>query len=109
MSISILPEQAKIAELRAKTDRQLITLIDHQLDSGIRLAQLLSGEDSGTAASFGQARAETAWAESRRLLPKVYNLSERLRLEKKLAELRRVLAGLFFALPQRLLGLSQSR
>jgi 5-methylcytosine-specific restriction endonuclease McrBC GTP-binding regulatory subunit McrB len=53
---------SELEQLRARTDRELAALIDRELDRG---------RD----------------AEARKLLPKVYNLGERLRLERRLHEL----------------------
>ena len=78
-------EFAKLAQLRAKTDRQLIALIAHQL------------EHSLSSASYNQqsrALAEKTYTEARKLTSQVYNLNERLRLEARLGELRRTLDGI---------------
>jgi hypothetical protein len=63
---------SKLEQLRARTDRELVALIDRELDRGLT----------------NWACAEKASAEARKLLPKVYNLGERLRLERKLTQLR---------------------
>jgi hypothetical protein len=69
-----MDRESKLAELRAKTDRQLVILIRIALDDG---------RASGVAA-------ERAYAEARALLPTVRDLAEaeRSRLESKLARLR---------------------
>lgn len=65
---------SKLEQLRARTDRELVALIDRELDRGIDLAR--------------SADRHWAGAEAHKLLPKVYNLGERLRLERKLKELQ---------------------
>ena len=67
----------KLAELSAKTDRQLVILIRSTLDEGLR----------------SRAEAEKAYSEVRALLPTVRDVpeAERRRLESKLARLRGLL------------------
>ena len=64
----------KLAELRAKTDRQLVILLRSRLDGGLA----------------SRAQAKRAYAEVRVLLPTVREVTEaeRRRLELKLARLR---------------------
>ena len=69
---------SELEQLRARTDRELVALIDRELDRGL--------ENWVTAGK--------ASAEARKLLPKVYNLGERLRLERKLTALRERMDGL---------------
>jgi hypothetical protein len=90
MGTGTISEHAKLAELRAKTDRQLIRLVSNDLELGLKLAANSSCQDREPAGER-RARAERACAEAGKLLPKVYSLSERLRLEKKLSELRATL------------------
>jgi hypothetical protein len=90
MSMSTISEHAKLAELRAKTDRQLIRLINNDLELGLKLA-IITYCDDPASVEERRARAERAYGEAGNLLPKVYSLSERLRLEKKLIELRAAL------------------
>ena len=72
-----MSHQLKVAELRAKTDRQLVTLIRTKLDEGFA----------------SRAEAERAYSEVLALLPTVHNVTEaeRRRLESKLARLRELL------------------
>jgi hypothetical protein len=72
-----MDRNSKLAELRAKTDRQLVILIRSTLDDGLR----------------SRAEAERAFAEVRALLPTVRDVTEaeRRRLEAKLARLRGLL------------------
>jgi hypothetical protein len=69
-----MSRQAKLAELTAKTDRQLVTLIQSRLDDGLR----------------SPAEAERAYSEVLALLPTVRDVTEAERrcLESKLARLR---------------------
>ena len=69
-----MDRNSKLAELRAKTDRQLVILIRSALDGGLA----------------SRAEAERAYSEVRALLPTVRNVgeAERRRLEWKLARLR---------------------
>lgn len=79
-------ESSRLSELRAKTDRQLVTFITNRLNSGLRLA----GIDAY--------RAETGriYDEVSALLPWVYDLTEaeRLVLDAKLVQLRESLDDL---------------
>jgi hypothetical protein len=75
---------SKLDQLRARTDLELVALIDGGLDRSLRLAQ--------STANAGMA--EKLSAEARKLLPRVYNLSERLRLERKLRDLEAALTAL---------------
>ena len=73
-----MDRNCKLAELRAKTDRQLVILIRSTLDEGLR----------------SRAEAEKAYSEVRALLPTVRDVTEaeRRRLEAMLARLRGLLA-----------------
>jgi hypothetical protein len=72
-----MSRQLKLAELRAKTDRQLVILIRSTLDGGLA----------------SRAEAERAYSEVLVLLPTVRDVTEaeRRRLESKLARLRGLL------------------
>ena len=72
-----MDRNSKLAELRAKTDRQLVALIRSTLDDGLA----------------SRAEAERAYSEVRVLLPTVRDVTEaeRRRLEWKLARLRELL------------------
>ncbi len=78
-------ELSKFAELRAKTDRQLVRLVSLELDRGLRLAYDRSKRPE----------AEKLYREARSLLSTVYNLTqrERLCLEASLAKLREALGA----------------
>ena len=73
---------SKLAELRAKTDQELVRLIDDQLNLGFRVALT----EPATAAKV--------YAEARKLTDKVEDPGERRRLESKLSQLRQTLDGL---------------
>jgi hypothetical protein len=75
----------QLEQLRARTDRDLAALIDHELERGLDLARTSGGRWAG---------AEEAVADAYKLLPKVDNLDERLRLERKWQELRAALDAL---------------
>jgi hypothetical protein len=82
-------EFAKLAQLRAKTDRQLVALIAHQVEHSLSVARSCADRPEQY-----RAVAEKTYTEARRLISQVYNLNERLRLEARLGELRRTLDGL---------------
>jgi hypothetical protein len=69
---------SKLAELRVRTDRDLVRVIDHELDLGLH----------------SHIPADKAWAEASKLLPAVEDLRERRRLEKKLEQLEDALQRL---------------
>jgi len=73
---------SKLAELRAKTDHELVRLIDDQLNLGFRVALT------------APATAAKVYAEARKLTDKVEDPGERRRLESKLSQLRETLDGL---------------
>ncbi len=89
--INYQAESFKLAELRAKTDRQLITLIGSSIERGLALAGLLADRKSRN--GWACAKAEAAYGEASLLLPWVYDATklERRRLELKLALLREML------------------
>lgn len=78
-------EARKLAELRAKTDRQLVEFLSAQLDRALALAE--AGESL--------IRAENIYGEVRRLLPLVKNANyaEWRRLIARMYELRELLGG----------------
>ncbi len=89
-------ETDKYSELRAKTDRQLIVVIDKALRRGLEAARTLSSATrvNGTAARLRDI-AGTCYAEAATLLPLVYEIEEpeRAALEARLGELRAWLEG----------------
>ncbi len=81
----------KLEQLRAKTDRQLILIIDQALENGLRLAVEASRRPAEAPAL--RSRAERCWAEATRLLPTVYTLgsSRRRNFEARARALREAL------------------
>ncbi len=70
-------ETRKLAELRAKTDRQVCELISRRLDEGV-----------SEAADGWIGKAEGAYAEAQRLLPMVRDAERAASLQAKLGRLR---------------------
>ena len=70
--MTIGPESTKLSELRAKTDRDLATLVDNQIDSALNFQRMGMVH-----------KAERARHEARKLL-RFVNTSQRRRLECKL-------------------------
>jgi len=62
---------SKLAEIRMRTDRDLVKVIDHELELGLH----------------SHIPPDKAWAAASKLLPAVEDLMERRRLEKKLTQL----------------------
>jgi len=71
---------SKLAELRAKTDQDLVRIISSELESGLQSVAAETSVDSSGARSI--------YANALRLLPKVENLNERRKLEANLEVLR---------------------
>src|SRR5579859_1809423 len=89
-----IPNVSKLAELRAKTDRQLIQIINNELERGLHLVLLAA--ETNSAYKFGDATspdasAENACAYALKLVSRVYDTGERDRLESKLLRLRAAL------------------
>jgi hypothetical protein len=86
--------EAKLFELRSKTNRQLVSLIGNRLDRGLAFARLMDSEgaDWESTQDFA-AHAEKAYAEAGAWMPLLSGASslERRRLESKLAQLRNAL------------------
>jgi uncharacterized protein len=80
-----MDRKSKLAELRAKTDRQLVILIRTRLDEGLRSARACAEETCE--------EAQRAYSEALALLPTVRAMTEAERrpLEWKLARLRELL------------------
>jgi hypothetical protein len=71
--------RSKLAQLRVKTDQELFLIIDNSLESALNV--LDSAEPQ-------LARAEQAYAEASKLLPKVDDLHQRRRLKIKLVQVQ---------------------
>ena len=86
-------EGSKLAELRAKTDKQLVALINHRLDVGIRWARRIAALDPAQDhVAIKQIRdfSGKAYDDALLLLPTVSDLEHAslARLRQRLAELR---------------------
>jgi len=91
-----ISNMSKLARLRAKTDRQLIKIINNELERGLHLALLAA--ETNSAYDFGDteppdAEAEKACAYALSLVSRVDDTNERQRLEGKLLRLRAALDG----------------
>jgi hypothetical protein len=78
-------QRSKVTELRAKTDRDLVTLVKRELDRAVAMAM------SGAAVSLSLSRAEAAYARAKALLPVIGGARERATLATRLSELRAAL------------------
>jgi hypothetical protein len=86
--------QSKLAELRAKTDRELVVVIEGELERGLHLAR--AAEETSPVEGLGSEElphvtAEAAYADAAKLLAIVDDLGDRQRLEWKLERLRQIL------------------
>jgi hypothetical protein len=88
------PGFSKFAELRAKTDRQLVALAGDALARGLDAARGLNMARNGCARER-RANAEGAFAEAIKLLLMVYDLdqAERARIQAQMHELREILGA----------------
>jgi hypothetical protein len=86
--MSAAEQPSKLAELRAKTDRDLVSIIDNALEAGLLLAA--NGADVDTAGVLHR-KAADIYADSLILVPKVEVVQERQRLEETLRKLRNAL------------------
>jgi hypothetical protein len=75
--VSATAQLSKLAELRAKTDRELVRIIGNALDVALLLAN--TQVDS---AGLLHGRAREIYADTLMLLPKVKDVGERRRLER---------------------------
>jgi len=73
---------SKLAELRSKTDRQLVAYLAVRLDAALQFTE--------------KSEAECVYEESRALLTLIYGMTgaERRRLERKLSQLRELIEDL---------------
>ncbi|HWQ53027.1 MAG TPA: hypothetical protein VN442_05035 [Bryobacteraceae bacterium] len=91
--MSITTEVSKLAELRAKTDRQLFEIVSKALDHGLVSATVADAQyvrGDREQAERLQARAQRAYEDSGMFVPVIYGLSQhqRNRLEQRRRELR---------------------
>jgi len=83
--MTAISEIFKLAELRAKTDRELVLLINNALDLGL----LLAGNEADVDPSgVLHDRAADIYADTATLVLKVENVREQQRLAAKLRQLR---------------------
>jgi hypothetical protein len=85
--------EAKLQELRSKTNRQLASLISHKLDRGLAFARVLDGDEgreNWSSTEHFRVHAEQAYREASAWMPLLAaeTQRERRRLEFKLAQLR---------------------
>ena len=83
--MSATAQLSTLSELRAKTDRELVRIIDNALEVGLLIAATDTHVDS---AGRLYGRADKIYANTLTLLPKVEEMSERRRLAGKLKQLR---------------------
>jgi hypothetical protein len=83
--MSATAQLSKLAELRAKTDQDLVRIIDNALGVGLLLGATNMPVDS---AEPLHGRAEEIYADTLMLLPKIEDENERRRLEGRLNQLR---------------------
>jgi hypothetical protein len=86
--MSATAQPSKLAELRAKTDRELVSIIDNAVELGLLLAANEFGVDP---AGVLHRRAADIYADTVMLIEKVENVQEQRRLEEKLRQLRNAL------------------
>jgi len=85
ISIEPMSNEAKLAELRSRTDHDLLILVQRELDRGMALADVATSKSSPL---FAQV--EKAYDTVKTLLPMISDLGQgdRLRMEGKLKEVR---------------------
>jgi hypothetical protein len=86
--MSTTAQLSKLAALRTKTDRDLVSIIDNALQVGLLLA---ANETDLDPAGALHRRAADIYADTVMLVEKVENVGERRRLEEKLKWLRHAL------------------
>ena len=79
---------SKLAELRAKTDEDLVRIIDNAVEIGLLLA---ANEPDVDPVGVLHRRAADIYADTVMLVEKVENVGERRRLQEKLGQLRKSL------------------
>jgi hypothetical protein len=86
--MSAMAQLSKLAELREKTDKELVSIIDNALETGLLLA---ANEDDVDPAGVLHHRAADIYTDTAMLVEKVENVREQRRLEGKLRQLRKSL------------------
>ena len=84
--MSATAQLSKLAELRAKTDRDLVSIIDNALEVGLLLAA--NEPDVEPAGVLHRRAAADIYADTVMLVQRVEDVGERRRLEEKLRQLR---------------------
>ena len=84
--MTALAQTSKLAELRAKTDQDLVRLTYNALELGIQCAEAAGGQ-----AGPLRAKAEDIYANALTLLSKIENVAERRKLEANAARLQELL------------------
>jgi hypothetical protein len=82
--MSATAQLSKLAELRAKTDRDLVRIVDNALEVALLIAATNAQGDS---VGRFHGRADRIYADTLMLVSKVENLGERQRLEGRLNQL----------------------
>jgi len=78
-----LSQMSKLAELRARTDRDLVRLVGNALDVGIQCASAAMNAPGPL-----REKAEDIYANAMMLVTKIEGVTERVRLEGRLQQLR---------------------
>ena len=86
--MTALSQMYKLAELRARTDRDLVYIVGNALELGIQCASAAMGARGAL-----RAKAEDIYANALMLLPKIENVSERRKLSDKALRMRELLDG----------------
>jgi len=86
--MSATAQLSKLVELRSKTDRELVSIIDNALEVGLLLA---ANESDVDPSGVLHRRAADIYVDAVMLVEKVENVRERRRLEEKLRQLRSAL------------------
>jgi hypothetical protein len=86
--MSATAQLSKLAELRTKTDKDLVSIIDNALEVGLLLA---ANEPDVDPAGVLHRRAADIYADTVMLVEKVENVGARRRLQEKLRQLRKSL------------------
>lgn len=87
-----MAELSRFDELRTKTERQLVELIEHELDLGIREARQALGAETWAFAEGHYLRAQRAYAEASRLISMVGD--QQSQPAEQVGHLREMLDGL---------------
>lgn len=78
----------KLQELRTKTDRELVIIIDRELDLAFYFGSLAQTGCGSNSAELPRTGTQIDFIEAAKLVARIDNLGERLRLEAKIRQLR---------------------